>query len=52
VGCARAISFLPEWNRFALASDVDLEARRTGGDRQVLIAELTDDVEGLARRLL
>jgi hypothetical protein len=31
---------------------VDLEPRRPGGDRQVLIAELANDVEGLARRLL
>ncbi len=33
-------------------ADVDLEALLTGGDRQPLIPELSDHVEGLARRLL
>ncbi len=31
---------------------MDLEPCRTGGDREPLIAELPDDVEGLSRRLL
>lgn len=42
---------LLEGNRLAGIADTDLEPRTARGDRQVLIAELTDDVERLARRL-
>jgi hypothetical protein len=43
---------LLEWNRFALAANVDFEPCRAGGDRQVLVAELADHVKGFARRLV
>jgi hypothetical protein len=39
------MSVLLEWNRLGLVADVDLEATRTCGDRQPLIAELSDDVK-------
>jgi hypothetical protein len=48
----RDIGVLLEGNRFGLVADVDLEPRRAGGDRQALVAELSDDVERLSRRLL
>lgn len=43
---------LLQGNRFGLVAHVDLEPGRAGSDRQSLIAELADDVERLARRLL
>lgn len=51
-GCARDIGLLLERNGFGFVAHVDLEPRRARRDRQPLIAELTDDVERLARRLL
>lgn len=35
-----------------LVADADLEAAAFGGDGEVAVAEATDEVEGLARRLL
>jgi hypothetical protein len=46
--CARGIGVLLQWNRFALVADMDLEPARTGGNRQPLIAELSDHVKRLA----
>ena len=43
---------LLQGNRLGLVAYVDLEAGRASGDRQPLLAELADDVERLARRLL
>jgi hypothetical protein len=43
---------LLEGNGLGLVADVDLEPGRARRDRQPLIAELSDDVEGLTRRLL
>jgi hypothetical protein len=51
-GCARAIGVLLEWNVLALVADVDLQAALSGRDRQPLISELSDDVEGFSRWLL
>lgn len=43
---------LREWNGLRAVADVDLESFLAGRDRQLLIAELTDDVKRLSRRLL
>jgi hypothetical protein len=43
---------LLEWNRLGGVADVDLEPRVAGGDRETLVTELPDHVEGLARWLL
>jgi hypothetical protein len=51
-GCARDIGLLLERDGFGLVADEDLEARLAGSDRQPLVAQLTDDVERLSRRLL
>ena len=48
----RAIGLLREWDCLGSLADVDLEALPASSDRQPLIAELPDDVERLANRLL
>src|ERR1041385_2604683 len=50
--CARGMFVLLEWNGFGRAADVDFEPCRAGGNRQLLVAELPDDVKRFARRLL
>lgn len=46
------MGLLREWNGLGAIADVDLESFLARGDRQALVAELADHVEGLLQRLL